>query len=697
MNNPFERFQNKDAQTEQQSRRLQLRTGVLLGIFCCILLAYAGVLVRTQIVHGEEYLASSTSTILRSETVTTVRGSILDRSGTVLVTNELSHNITLDLSTIGDIDTLRTLLELCREEETEWTDTFPVSPSAPWEYTRENIFCYSSTDGEGSTTLSPTMLGTLCKQLGILSDPTGDFLTPEELMEALAQKLIPTRWEELSPGELRDMLGVLYELTLRKREITYNEYIFAKGVGISLISKIKERSLPGVTVVAAATRRYDTDAAPHVLGQIGKISADQWPDYRDKGYPMDAYVGKSGVELAFESYLHGSSGVRRTELDGEGNVLSESWSVEPHPGDNVVLTLDLPTQQKTEELLSDFVSSLDEPAGAAAVMVDMTGGVLATASFPDFDLATYYQDYNDLASDPARPLLNRATMGLYAPGSTFKPLTAIAALSTGVITPASTVQCTGRYFYYPDVQPACWVWNSYRGTHGWENVTQAITDSCNIFFYDVGRRTGIKTLVDYAGQFGLGDYTGIEVPEYKGHVAGPATSAAFGQQWYAGETMYASIGQSSNQFTPLQLANYIATLVNGGNHYEVHLLDSVMSSDYSQTVLDYEPVLRNTVEIKDTDLQAVKLGMYNLSKTASMNRHFASLPVEVGCKTGTAEVAGSTANAVFVCFAPYDDPQVALCIVAEKGASGGSLASIAAGMLAQYFGVEEPAEAETAE
>ena len=300
-------------------------------------------------------------------------------------------------------------------------------------------------------------------------------------------------------------------------------------------------------------------------------------------------------------------------------------------------------------------------------------------------MTTFWDDYADLVADTElRPLVNRAVQGRYSPGSTFKMLTAIAALDTGTITTTEKVQCTGTYtFYPPPYQPHCWnLWG-----HGSDNVTKAITDSCNVFFYDAGRRTTIAKLNEYAQKFGLGEYTGIELAEEKGLRAGPETSKQLGQEWYDGNTLNAAIGQDNNLFTPLQLANYVATLVNGGKRYQCHLLKEYKSSDYSSVTEVFEPVLLDSIDIQPEHLAAVKRGMYNLSKTAVMAQYFNSLPVEVGCKTGTAETAAYAAstNAIFVCFAPYDNPQVALCIVAEGGDAGGSLAELAAGILNQYF------------
>lgn len=698
MNNPFGMFQNKDTQTEQESHRLRVRITVLVGLFACLLLTYLGVLFGVQIVNGESYLVQPVYTIVHNETVTTDRGDILDRNGNLWVTNELQYNIILDPSLMGAERNriLSELIDLCRQEGVSWTDTFPVSISAPWSYTREAVFAVQSVNEEGETTYSSTYLGRLAERLKWIGSPEKANLSAGELM----RKMLDTFADKDTPvnRDTRALLGVLYEISLRTYELNYNEYTFAYNVDMEFMTKIKERDLPGVEIKTVTARRYAVDSAPHVLGITGSISAEQWPTYRDLGYPMNAVVGQSGAESAFEQYLHNASGVRRTETDQNGNLISESWSTEPRPGGNVVLTLDQALQAVTEEQLAQFVASLEEPAGAAAVMIDVNnGGVLTMASYPDFNLSTYYEDYAELSTNPAQPYNNRVTYGLYSPGSTFKPLVAIAALTEGIITPRSIVICTGRYEHYSDYQPVCWIYTNTGGTHGTETVAEAITDSCNIFFYDVGRRLGITSMVDYATRFGLGQKTGIEIGEYQGYVAGPATSALMGEQWFGGDVLSAAIGQQKNQFTPLQLANYIATLVNGGNHYEVHLLKEVQSHDYSSTIYEYEPVLKDVIDISPSALSAVKKGMYDLSKTRTMAPYFSHLPFEVGCKTGTAEVSGSSANAVFVCFAPYDNPQVALCIVAEKGASGGSLAAIASAMLSQYFssaGVQDSVDME---
>lgn len=711
MNNPFEHKQIPEDKAEREFRRLKARTRLLIAFFCAVLASFAAVLYQTQIVHGSDYLVSTNTHITQTQQVNSVRGELLDRYGRVLVTNEVSYNVELDLDAMGSGRNaiLDRLLTICREEGVEWADSLPISKTAPWTYTTDTPFHYQDTDSEGEAITISTALGALAKECEWIKDTKKDALSVSGLLDAILGSLAQKDAGEdtLTAPELlkamcgtfglveegeapsqrdRELAGVLYELYLRSTGVNYNPYVFTRGVGITFITKVKEHGLDGVRIVTATARKYGTHYAAHVLGYTGAISKASLDHYLELGYPMNATVGQTGVELAFEERLHGVSGTRLMELDDDGNIISQQWQKEPEPGENVVLTLDIALQSTVEDILAQYAARQEEQKPMAAAVVDMTGGVLSLASYPNYDMTTFWDDYAELSSDTERkPLFNRATQGTYSPGSTFKMLTAVAALDTGTITTREQLVCTGRYtFYQPPDQPTCWI---YPGRHGTENVTKAITDSCNMFFYDVGRRTTIAKLNEYAQKFGLGEYTGIELVEEKGRRAGPETSKQLGQQWYDGDTLSASIGQGNNAFTPLQLANYVATLVNGGNHYQCHLLKEYKSSDYSSVTEAFEPVLLDSIDIQPEHLAAVKQGMYNLSKTAVMARYFDALPVEVGCKTGTAETAAYAAstNAIFVCFAPYDNPQVALCIVAEGGDAGGSLAELAADILAQYF------------
>ena len=691
MDNPFERPHLPEDKAEREFRRLKLRTRLLIAFFCSILGLFAVVLYQTQIVHGGVYSVSTNTHITRTQQVNSIRGDIVDRYGRLLVTNRLSYNVELEWADMVGGDPLAivtSLLEISREEGVQWSDSLPISKTAPWTYTTDTPLSYKTENDEGETVTQYTQLGRLArKEQYKWLDPDGKQAEPTagKLLTAMCRSFGLIKEGESPSREDRELAGVLYELSLRQHEVNYNTYVFARGVGIAFITKVKEHSLNGVSIVTASTRKYETHYAAHVLGYTGLITPETWERYKELGYPMNATVGQAGVELSFEERLHGVSGTRLMELDEDGNIISQQWQKEPEPGENVVLTLDIAFQSTVEDILAGYAARQEERKPMAAAVVDMTGGVLALASFPGYDMTTFWEDYAGLAADTElKPLYNRATEGLYPPGSTFKMLTAVAALDSGTITTNEQLTCTGRYtFYEPSYMPYC----SRRSGHGKENVTKAITDSCNFFFFDVGRRTTIATINEYARKFGLGEYTGIELAEKKGLRAGPETSRYYGEQWFDGNTLSAAIGQEKNQFTPLQLANYVATLVNGGNRYQCHLLKEYKSNDYSSVTEVFEPVLLDSIDIQPKHLAAIKQGMYDLSKSKNIAPYFESLPVEVGCKTGTAETIefAEATNAVFVCFAPYDNPQIALCVVAEGGGAGRELAGVAADILAQYF------------
>ena len=398
--------------------------------------------------------------------------------------------------------------------------------------------------------------------------------------------------------------------------------------------------------------------------------------------------------------MKGTSGTRAIERNENGKIISSQWLVDsetgeslaPQPGQNVFLTIDIDLQQQVEEILANGVAGLQskETEGAACVVLDVNSGdVLASASYPTYSLSTFSQDYNELAEDPLKPLLNRALQGLYPPGSTFKMITAIAALELGIVEPDTQINDKGVYTFYSSPQPQCWYYRQYRKTHGLQNGSQAIMNSCNYYFYEVGRLVGIERLDQYAAMFGLGQKTGIELTEQAGVVASPEFTESLGGTWYEGNILSVAIGQESTQVTPIQLANYIATLVNGGTRYSTHLLKTVKSNDFSQVTYNYEPKVVGEVEMEEENRQAVMEGMLMLTTEGSVSSAFKDVPVSVGAKTGSAQVSAQTnSNAVFVCFAPYDDPQIAVAIAVEHGGSGSELGKIAAQIVTAYFSVQ---------
>ncbi len=688
-------------------KRFALRSRVVLALLAVVLAAFLWVLFDLQIVHGSYYLSQSTRKIASTEAVQAARGEILDRYGRVLVSNRATYQVMVDTrlmkSEAERNETVLSLLKICREQEVEWVDTLPVTKAPPFRYTVDDPFETTVTAEDGTEKTVSTSLARLVTALRLRG--VNKETSAEDLIKALRA------WfevdEDVPESEGRELVGVLYELTLRAKDVVRSSYVLAQDVDIAFITAVKERHLPGVKIDTVTVRQYNTKYAAHILGRVGAIQ--DWESYKDKGHSMNDTVGISGVEQAFEEVLRGSPGTKDIELSQSGKVVSESWHTDPEtgeealpsPGDNLMLTLDIRLQEVVEEALKRHIPGMtDESEVGACVVTDMTGGVLASASYPSYDLATYNRDYNQLAADPLKPMFNRALQGLYAPGSTFKMAVAAGALEEGDITATEKILDTGRYTHYDRIQdqPMCWYYRQYGGTHGWENVSEAIRDSCNVFFYETGLRMGIRKIDEYAALFGLGEKTGLELYEEAGEVAGPETSKKHGQTWYEGDTMYAAIGQGNTQFTPIQLCNYVATLANGGSHYPTHLKKTVKSSDFSQVVEEYQPVARDEIGLEESNLSAIKRGMGMVASEGSAARYFRDLPVKVGAKTGTAQVSrNSEAHAILVAFAPYDDPEIAISIVVEHGGSGTLVSAIAAEIIDYYFSARDTMDAPPAE
>lgn len=650
------------------------RVIALLVFFGAFLLLFAAVLYDAQILHGGENRAKSISSNAASETVTASRGIITDRNGKVLVSNRLAYTLVFDRSGFDDDAALNAailrLVQLCEETGTGWNDTLPIGRVG-------NFLRYSNARSE--------TFDKFIEKNELTSGASGRQLL-SELRELYHVD------ESLSEREARLIVGVRYELHSR------DSYTFAEDVSTEVLSLITDGRYEGVTIRTASARVYNTALAAHILGTIGPIWQEEWSSsedtgyvgYADKGYSMNDLVGKDGVEKAFESYLRGTDGRRLITTDETGKITGELYTREPQPGGTVALTLDIDLQADVEAALAETISGMidkdsNERGGAAAVVSVGTGEVLALASYPTYDLSTFNEDYDELVNDQRLPMFNRATQGIYAPGSTFKMVTAVAALESGIITPSSIIQDRGIYTYYKDPQPMCWIYSQTGSTHGRINVSQAITDSCNYFFYEVGRLTGIRTLDSYASQFGLGQSTGIEIGDSSGVLASPEWAESHDQEWTDGQTITAAIGQSYNLFTPLQLANYVATLVGGGDHYQAHLLKNVKAYDNSRLLYMYDDEPMNTVEISDSTLSAVTRGMHELTVSGSVAYAFENCVVSAGAKTGSAQVGTDIANGVFVAYAPYENPEIAVAIVIEKGGSGAALANTAVEIINSWF------------
>ena len=482
-----------------------------------------------------------------------------------------------------------------------------------------------------------------------------------------------------------------------------------------------------VEVETSYVREYNTQYAAHILGYVQAMSEEDMAKYRpedeNSGYDYDTKVGRDGVEAAFEDWLHGTNGEARVKRTANGTVTSTVYLEDPVPGNHVYLTIDIQLQEQAERILETGIYELqiernddnaeavaegrldevrEDIQGGAIVVVDVkTGEPLAIASYPTYDLATIIEDYADLLEADYDPLFNRALMGAYAPGSTFKPCTAIAGLTENIINTETQIECTGIFTKYESqgYAPACWIYTQMDGqlTHGYDNVTEALKDSCNIFFYTVADDLGIRKLMEYAEDFGLGESTGIELTETTGNMSNPDNHLNYDVDgWVDGDTVQAGIGQSDSMFTPLQIAEYCAAIANGGTRHSAALLKSVRSYDYSRQLYQNKTEVLSTVDSADYNWAAVQRGMYLMANdiTSSSNTVYYTLgnysyngvSLPVAAKTGTSQLGeGKTNNAIFMCYAPFDDPEIAVAIVVERGLSGANLSRMARNVLDAYF------------
>lgn len=510
----------------------------------------------------------------------------------------------------------------------------------------------------------------------------------------------------LSDADARTLVGLYY--SMRRVNFSNNAtFTLAENVSMDLIAYIKEhhQQYTGVDVQSEAVRKYDTTYAAHLLGTVGPMFTEEWigtdnggPYQSKEGYTMNDTIGKSGLEAALEEYLHGTAGSRTVETDLGGDSLTDHTNTyAPEPGDNVITTIDLELQQVAEDSLAEYLS--DYQRGGAAVALDPdTGEVLVMASYPTYDLENYNKDYDKISSDSRSPELNRATGGLYPPGSTFKVLTAIAGLEEGIIDASTTYTCEGK-FEYGGVTFTC----SNHDQPMTLDVTQAIKYSCNVFFYNVGQALTGEHLEQWCDRFGLGNVTGIEIGERAGQAAGPTERDANRKndpslrEWQGGDDVNAAIGQSDNLFTPLQLANYMAAVVNGGTLYQPTLVKNIKTYDYSDVVQEEEPTVIDTIEFSDATRNLVMQGMSEVTaEGGTAATTFADYPIKVGGKTGSAEMTErkdgveiNYTNGLFVAFAPFDDPEIVICVVGEGAGHGSSVAPVVRDILDAYFAEEE--------
>ena len=697
-----------------------IKSGRVATIFILLMLllsVYLVFLYKLQIIEGEEYYNQSNEIKTEERRVTASRGNILDRYGRVLVSNKECYNLTIDTAKLFASEdpnsTILELIEMVEQFGDTYTDDLPITTDPPFEY------------DPNMTDIQRTMLEAYFKDETRVKEfkaaGISEYPSAVELLSYMR-----TRYDidnSYSAEEMLKIAGLRYSINVRY-SINTADYVFVQDASMELITSIMENKLAGIEVTRAYAREYGTEYAAHLLGYVGLMTQEEYEKYSLRDYANDAMVGKDGVEYAFEDYLHGEDGTVEETRNASGTILSTVYTEEPVPGNHVYLTIDIVLQEQVERILDNGIRILTqermtekgeqeakglwtfedgfwEITGGAAVVVNVkTGEPLAISSWPTYDVTTIIENYSDLLEAENAPLFNRALMGAYAPGSVFKPCTAIAALSEGIVNTEEEIKCEGVYTRYASegYAPECWIWSSIPGehyTHGELNVTGALLNSCNYFFYSVGNFLGIDNLEKYARDFGLGESTGIELVETKGNMSSEDTHMDYaGTEWRIGDTLQAAIGQSDSIFSPLQLAEYCAAVANSGTRHSASILKSVRNYDYSEEVFTRQSEVMSTVTSAQYNWDAVHDGMFEVAnnwQNEAVAKYFIDLPQSqrAAAKTGTAQKGENIVNdAIFICYAPFDDPEVAVAIVVERGKAGANCAFMARQILDVYFNIK---------
>ena len=666
---------------EKEGRKSVFRIILCIVLLVAIFSLFAFRLYDWQIVHGKDYAEISKQSSTYTESSYATRGEILTADGVELAVNKTTYTIVLNKIYMKEEETNSVIAKLITVMDTcggKWFDILPIL-----------------TDGDGyKFDKGATGDVEFIKSEAMLNDPELENAT--EIMEALIERYDA---ENIADREMqRKIVSVRYNM--EKKGYSYSTpYEFAKNVSKDVISVVSERtqSIAAVEIRTVSERKIKNGTLiPHIVGVTGSLSPEEYEEHKDEGYALDDKIGKFGIEASLEKYLRGEAGEREVTKGYDGAVVSHKDTKEAKPGATVYLTIDSKLQKVANESLASNVVKAqangvaeaakrkenlqgeDCQAGAVVMLSVKDFSVLAAATYPSYDLSKYWdEDYNEwLYSDETSPMYSRAFNGAFQPGSSFKPLTAIAALQEGTITPGTTYTCTGHYNFYPNFTINC------LSVHGTNDLENAIAASCNSYFAEVGRLTGITSIYLYAEKFGLGVETGIEVDESTGVLAGRDS-----ENFYAGSTCQAAIGQSDNTFTPVQLATYTATLANNGVRYRTHLVRKIVSYDGKETLVDNDPDKPEIVadaEIDRDNIDVVKSGMRAVLTRGTASSYFNGFKIQVAGKTGTAENAGSD-HAVFICFAPYEKPEVAVAVVLEHGAWTRFTGAIARDLLTEYF------------
>ena len=637
-----------------------------------------------QVIDGEVYVKTAESRASTGTVTKAPRGDILDKYGRVLVTNKSGYSVRLKKTSDDDVkinEIVSEIVSILEDTENPVVNSLPITLEYPYEFEFEDRNDNDSSSDEKDNWFENN-------KHNLNSDMSAD-----DVIRAYCD--IYGISGDYKSEHIRSMVSVRYETDV-KQYSSVTPVTVAEDINAEAVTAIKSlnEGIDGVIIAEDYAREYTTPGlATHILGRTGQISSDEYQKNKQNGYGINDTIGKQGIERWAEKYLRGKDGVTGTYTEIDGKTVELSEGQEPVPGNYVMLTIDYDIQATLERSLENTIKAIggDCNAGGAVVLDVNTGDTLAIASYPTYDMTTFDKDYSKLVQNESNPMLNRAVSGLYSPGSTFKPLTAIAGIQSGVVTPKEHITCTGIYDYYKDYQPSCWIWSEYNSTHGAQDVTHAIENSCNVYFYELGRRLGIDRLDEYAKKFGLGEYTGIELTEETaGHMASPeykkqAVVNVTDSDWFGGDTLQTAIGQSYSLFTPVQLANYCATIANGGTRYKVNLIDSIRSSVDGSVVEKFGSEVVEKIDMDPQTVNQIHNGMKKVVDEGSARSIFEGYPIAVGGKTGTAQLGKGANNAVFIAFAPFDNPKIAVAVVLEHGVRGTNAGRVARDVFDQYF------------
>lgn len=652
------------------------RYALVLTLVLAAMAVFSARLIRWQIFQSDYYNDIALTSTEYNVSTDAIRGEIYDVNGVPLAVNKTGYRVLINKIFMPDEELNATVVKLVALIEScgcKWIDELPIIVDANGEY---------AFDEERSSEIAD-----LKSKDNLNMNP---YSTAAECMAKLVE-----RYEcgDYSKKQQRDIISVRYNMS-RVGYTRSTPYVFAEKITERAMNVISEnmQSVRGVETESTAIRVYENGSvAPHIVGVTGLISAEEYTQMKSKGYGYTDEIGKSGIENAFEKELRGSGGTRTYEMDSNGNVTSYD-SITSKPGNSVYLTIDSRLQKTAQKALkeavkeaNDYAKSVDDKekgadcSGAAIVVMKVSDfSVICSANYPTYDLSKYYSDYEKLVSDKTVPLFDRAFMGALAPGSTFKPLVASAALQEKAITTKTHIDCQGVY-----TKNGLKLWCM--GFHGPIDMYQGIRDSCNVFFAETARLVGIENIDKYAKRCGLGVKTGVEIIESRGTLAGPEYSREMGSEWYDSFVSPAGIGQSDNQFTPLQLAAYAATLANNGVRLRAHVVDKVVSYEGNDIIYETEPEIMDNMGVSVQNLKEVQKAMNIAANNYSALQDF---PVQIAGKTGTAENAGSD-HANFICYAPYDKPEIAVGVMVEHGAKSTVAINAAKKVMREYFGIKE--------